>query len=468
MEVEPEIADMDVDLVPPIPLTRAGRPRRNYRIPRRFDDYLPESALPTESELEMGAVERAIDIVKDGFVTIANSFGIWRDYPRRPTRDPDASLSLSDLAENPAKDNLTSHSASHSTIAPEPRDSPDKAYWPFSNMTIHRVMQWLNNGNTIKSEAQVNDFVHKVVLAPDFSQEHLLGFDAHRENIRLDKSLANSSFHQQFKESTVDILVPSGTVGIPPKTFSLLPGLLHRKLTTVISDAFTGPLSHFFHFSPFMLYHKSPITAKEERIFGEIYTSDAFLAEHENVQQNSLLPPNDPDCKREKTVAALMFSSDATHLTNFGSAKAWPIYLMLGNLSKYFRAQPNLGALYHLAYIPSASTHPDLKLWYKHLPIYPFFCSCQIHSRILLRHSIASGGLKNNLFSLIVGASSCMARGVYYLMMISSTHVPMELLSCVSMELSDGSTQGFLHIQLIIQKSLCYLHSSWFYIHFIN
>ena len=146
---------------------------------------------------------------------------------------------------------------------------------------------------------------------------------------------------------------------MPPRTFSV-PGLLHRKLTTVISDAFTGPLSHLFHFSPFKLYHKSPITNKEERVFGEIYTSDAFLGEHEKVQRNSLLPPDNPDCKREKIVAALMFSSDATHLAQFGNAKAWPIYLMLGNLSKYIRAQPNSGGMYHLAYIPSVSSSTSI------------------------------------------------------------------------------------------------------------
>ncbi len=196
--------------------------------------------------------------------------------------------------------------------------------------------------------------MRNVILAPDFSQSHLANFDAHRENIRLDNSLAKSTFHQQFTESAVDILVPSGAVGIPPKTFSV-PGLLHRKLTTVISEAFNNSLSHLLHFSPFKSYCKSPITNKEERLFGEVYNSDAFLDEHEDVQRHSLLPPNDPECKREKIVAALMFSSDATHLTTFGHAKAWPVYLMLGNLSKYIRAQPDLGALYHLAYVPSVS-----------------------------------------------------------------------------------------------------------------
>ena len=216
-------------------------------------------------------------------------------------------------------------------------------------------MQWLNNGYTSKSEAQINELVNEVILAPDFAQDHLTGFDAHRENIRLDNALATSSFQRQFTESTVNVLVPSGSIGTPPKPFAVR-GLLHRKLTTVISEAFTGPLSHLFHFSPFKLYHKSPITKTVERIYGEIYTSDAFLVEHENVQRRGLLPPDDLDCKRERTVAALMFSSDATHLTNFGSAKAWPVYLMLGNLSKYIRARPNSGAMYHLAYIPSVST----------------------------------------------------------------------------------------------------------------
>ena len=339
--------DVDIDVQPPIAnLTRTGRPRRNYRLPRRFQDFLPDTGSP---EPEMGLIQSVVLIVRDRLIAPMNSFGVWRDYPRRPTRDPDVSLSLDDLAENPPQTKLPS------STQPELFCPPNQPYWPFSNITIHRVMQWLNNGNTTKSEAQVDEFIKKVILAPDFAQDHLAGFNAHRENNRLDNSLAKSSFHQQFTESAVDILVPSGAVGVSPKIFSV-PGLLHRKLTTVIIEAFSSPLSHLFHFSPFKLYYKSPITKKEERVFGEIYTSDAFLYEHEEVQRHSLLPPNEPDCKREKIVAALMFSSDATHLAQFGNAKAWPIYLMLGNLSKYIRAQPNSGAMYHLAYIPSVST----------------------------------------------------------------------------------------------------------------
>ena len=351
----PTDMDVDIDVPSSCPnLTRTGRPRRNYRLPRRFQDFLPEPASPAESESEVGTIRRVTLIVRDRLVTIANSFGIWRDYPRRPTRDPDASLSIRDLAENPPQISPPSYPA-----PPEPPVSLTQLYWPFANVTIYRVMQWLNNGNTTKSEAQMNEFVKNVILAPDFAQDHLVKFDAHSENIRLDNAMAKSPMHEQFTESKVDILVPSGAIGIPPKTFSV-PGLLHRKLTAVISDAFRSSLSHLFHFSPFKLYHISPITQKEERVFGEIYTSDAFLAEHENVQRHTLVPPTDPECKREKIVAALMFSSDATHLAQFGNAKAWPIYLMLGNLSKYIRAQPNSGGMYHLAYIPSVSSSTSI------------------------------------------------------------------------------------------------------------
>lgn len=50
-----------------------------------------------------------------------------------------------------------------------------------------------------------------------------------------------------------------------------------------------------------------------------------------------------------------MLWSDETHLTSFGSAGLWPIYLYLGNLSKYIRGMPTQFAAHHLAYIPSVS-----------------------------------------------------------------------------------------------------------------
>ena len=147
----------------------------------------------------------------------------------------------------------------------------------------------------------------------------------------------------------INIEVPSGLKDILPGTFTI-PGLLYRKLTAVIRAAFSSPLASHLHFSPFKLFHKFP--SGEEQVFSELYNSDVFIEEHDNVQC-APLPPNEPDCKQEKAIAALMFWSDSTHLANFGTTKLWPIYLLFGNVSKYIRGQPNLGACQHIAYIPS-------------------------------------------------------------------------------------------------------------------
>ena len=335
---------------PPSSFIQTGWPRRKYCLPKRFRDNIPEPPAPVPATpSNPDPVRWVILIVRNRLTTVLNSFGIWRDYLRRPSEDPDSVLTLEDLS------NSHKHSDNNPTPPGSHPSESRSSYWPFSNATIHNIMQWMNNGQTMKSEAETTKFVHNVILSPTFNPDDLAGFDAHRENQGIDKALSQeSALRSQFIESSVDILVPSGESNVNARTFTV-PGLLHRKLTSVIQEAFEGPLAHLYHYSPFKLFQKSPISGKEEHIYGEIFTSDAFLEETEHVQRHGLVPPEDPGCKREKVVAALMVSSDATMLTQFGMAKGWPIYLMFGNLSKYVRAQPGSGAMHHVAYIPSVS-----------------------------------------------------------------------------------------------------------------
>lgn len=358
--IQPEPEPIPSPIPPsPVTLTTSGRPYRQRKLPQKLRDLLPEPlapAPPSVPDVQPGEapVRRILLIVRDRLVTAANSFGVWRDYPRRPTADPDALLSLQDLsnAHDPFIGPNLPPKLPNQPTPPTNLDRP--FYWPFPNPTIWRVMSWLNNGRIAKSEAEVTDFIHNAVLSGDFNKDDLVGFNAHRENRRLDKALSETSLRAQFSQSSIDILVPSGDTTVPPKIFTIS-GLLHRKLTSVIHDAFHDPLAHLLHYSPFKLFHHNPFTKEEERLYGELYTSDAFLDEHEELQRHGRLPLDDLDCKREKVIAALMVFSDATHLTDFGNAKAWPIYLMLGNLSKYIRSLPNSGAMHHLAYIPSVS-----------------------------------------------------------------------------------------------------------------
>lgn len=178
----------------PPTLTASGRPYRQHRLPKRFTDNLPVALapVPTSYESQPGPARRVLLIVRDRLVTTANSFGVWRDYPRRPTIDPDGSLSLEELSNS---HHVPSNSPESSPADP-PTSSPDSErpfYWPCQNATIWRVMAWLNNGKTTKSEAEATAFVETVIHASDFNKDDLIGFNAHRENQRLDKALSRAS-----------------------------------------------------------------------------------------------------------------------------------------------------------------------------------------------------------------------------------------------------------------------------------
>ncbi|KAJ3571321.1 hypothetical protein NP233_g3834 [Leucocoprinus birnbaumii] len=357
---EPQPSPSPVNENPPAnPLTASsGRPRRNYRLPRRFEDILP--APPTaldENQMQTPVnatetVRRVTLVVWEYVRTTINRFGLWQEYPQRSSFDPDTTLSLDELSNTHCA--LPQQVPPTSELQYQPAPEPDKpSYWPFPNKSIQLFMSWLNNGNTTKSESEADKLIRRCILSPDFNPQDMVGFSAHRENRRMDREVANSDLRGQFTESSVSIQVPTASPSSDPPMFSVS-GLLHRDLTEVIRNAFTDPLAHLLHYSPFKLFHQiSSDPSHSQRVYGEVYTSDTFIEEYKHVQRHGELPPDDPNCKREKAVAALMFSSDATQLTDFGNAKAWPIYMMLGNLSKYIRSDMSSGAMHHLAYIPS-------------------------------------------------------------------------------------------------------------------
>ncbi|EGO24774.1 hypothetical protein SERLADRAFT_370017 [Serpula lacrymans var. lacrymans S7.9] len=95
-------------------------------------------------------------------------------------------------------------------------------------------------------------------------------------------------------------------------------GLHYCSLVEIIKEVFCGPLAKKFHLFPFKHYFKASDRAPEERVFNEVYTSDAWLHAHDALQKQ---PPK-PGCKLERVIAGLMFWSDSTHLANFGTAKS--------------------------------------------------------------------------------------------------------------------------------------------------
>jgi len=72
-----------------------------------------------------------------------------------------------------------------------------------------------------------------------------------------------------------------------------------------------------------------------------------MLQEHKKIKGSPVA-----GCNLEMVIATIMLWSDSTHLASFGHAALWPIYLFLGNQSKYTQAKPISFAAHHLAYIP--------------------------------------------------------------------------------------------------------------------
>ena len=103
---------------PPPSLTHAGRPKRNYRLPARYEDINPEPLPPLEKEDEQPTVvlPRLRLIIRNRLRTAINCFGLLQEYLYRPSFDPDSFVPKKDLHRAGG----TNHTSLVSTQMPPP------------------------------------------------------------------------------------------------------------------------------------------------------------------------------------------------------------------------------------------------------------------------------------------------------------------------------------------------------------
>ena len=307
------------------------------------------------------------------FQTDSNSFGVYHIYQSsKPTYMPDESFTISSVSDSPnfvvhRPDNASKWSSPFGITDPStnPTSSTSTSYLPFKNLSIFHLMQWFYDTSVTKSLQSLNSLVQGVLLAPGFLLEDLTGFDAAKEAKHLDEyqmtdplpgSGTNRKINDGWIETTVPLSLPCDGVKHRSEEDAPIfnvPGLLYQKPLEVIKATFQEPAAEQLHLSPFEEYWKPVPDSPPERIYSELYNSDAFILEHEKIHSQS-----NPECDLEMVIAAIMVWLDSTHLTNFGNASLWPIYLYLGSLSKYFHAQPSSFAAHHLAYIPKVMCLP--------------------------------------------------------------------------------------------------------------
>ncbi|KAK0478557.1 hypothetical protein IW261DRAFT_1337999, partial [Armillaria novae-zelandiae] len=240
----------------------------------------------------------------------------------------------------------TEHRPPHSVFGPG-QHSSSHIWAPLANATTFRLLKWFYNSDK-KTLEDLDHLVYDILLQPDFSVHECEDFSAAREARCLDKpDIFNSDV---WKRDSMEI-------SLSQKEFSWnteaeapvvkVEGVWHRSLTKVITSAFQDSSASEFHLKGYKEMWKASEDSPAERIYGEVYTSPAYLEMEEKVR-----PTIPPDSAIENIVVPILLYTDSTHLANFGDASLWPGYLFIGLLSKLLTAMPDVHAAHHFVYMP--------------------------------------------------------------------------------------------------------------------
>ncbi|RDB21901.1 hypothetical protein Hypma_011139 [Hypsizygus marmoreus] len=268
-----------------------------------------------------------------------NVFSLFRQYYAEtfPSHDPEEEISEEDLSDIPPLSTRPPH-AEHADFGPYPNESS------------FAMGEWFWNSSTQKSKENFRELI-RIITAPNFKADDLrdTAWD------RIDECLggtAQESWNGEFMDAgwdkdEVEILVPfhRHTPSPGPKMF-VAGHLYHRSIIAIMRERLAKADSAHFHFEPYELYWQPNTDQPPMHVYGELYTSPAFIDAHNELQCS----PPEPGCNLQRVVVGLMFASDETHLTSFGDAHLWPAYMFFGNDSKYRRCKPSCHLCSHVAY----------------------------------------------------------------------------------------------------------------------
>ncbi|KAH7904570.1 hypothetical protein BJ138DRAFT_1018968 [Hygrophoropsis aurantiaca] len=354
----PQLSELEAELS-----LAERRPRRlNRRLPERFRDMLPEPPLSVPANPEATSdttrlssaqppFERASSVFHVGAQSVrscishvvqtrCNVFGLFRRYFRKdpPPHDPEDL----DLSYRPSEHRSDEH--------------PSNLFYPYPNESSFHLGNWYWNQGAQKSQQSFKQLLD-IVGNANFQPEDVWNTQWKAVN----RELGHNDFDsddgewldddESWKKTPVFISVPFHTRTKNPgvKEHHAV-DLHHRSLVSIMREKLSNPEhARLFHYDPYQLIWHPPHHDHEMRVHGELFHSEAFLEAHRNLQDS----PLEPGCELPRYVAGMMFWSDATHLTSFGNAKLWPLYVYFGNESKYRRCKPSCNLCTHAAYFQS-------------------------------------------------------------------------------------------------------------------
>ena len=283
--------------------------------------------------------------------TKMNSFGLFRLY------DEDSTPSTDDPEDQSGVDPLSTPRFEAPMSQPWP--SSMNPFYPYPNENSWRIGDWYWNEGAQKSKHSFKKLV-EIVTSSDFRTEDLY----HTNWTAIDRQLGSLETIHDPSQATPDSeewqaedrgwMQTDITISVPFPRRSLDPGprnytianFHHRCLLSIICKVLLDPIRcKTFRFEPSSLRWKCSCDGEDIGVYGELFSSQAFIAAHCDLQD---VPPT--NCTLPRRVVALMFWSDATQLMAFGDAKLWPLYVYFGNESKYQRCTPTMNRCSHAAY----------------------------------------------------------------------------------------------------------------------
>ncbi len=390
---------------PPAHLSRSGR---RIKVPiARWTDVQPSSMAGLPSQITNAFPARLPspppppppDVAPPSPVAASSSneavwelpqdqFGVFRRYPmpQLPRRDPEERLTAVELCaavelaqeERPDPAEYPSIRWLARSVASE---LPKNPHEPFETVSSYVLCNWWYNSARTKSLQDLQKLATDL-RTPGFSLDDLETFNARREMKRLDNYKKQTGIFSEaagWHETTLHLPTPypgekfaseADTPQFPVK------GLQFRRLLEVIIAEIQDPrFAEKRHWFPHERYWNPPSAPSSSdstqahpaspppppepiRIVTDTFNTEEMLKVQEEIRNM----PRDPDDASDVEYCAvpLLLYSDSTRLANFGSASLWPVYLYIGNISKYLRSTPSSFAAQHVAYIPKVSIYCDL------------------------------------------------------------------------------------------------------------
>jgi hypothetical protein len=371
------------DILPQAPAALIPNPTLPSPLPS--GSPAPPSSYPPPhipSALDVLPVQPSCQVNIRVFIDSAhNVFGIFRRYhgPEFPRHDPEREINLSILSNIPAppKETLAT--------------SVSSAFHPYPNENSFLLGDWYWNHGSQKSQEDFKKLLD-IVGSAKFSPRDVRGTSWNRIN----QAMGVNDWDEGewvdedagWQKSDISIRVPFHRfLDNPGVRVYTVKNFYHRSLTSIIQERLKNDAENncHFHFEPFELLWKPDLSSLANnpddaaiRLYGELYTSPAFINAHWELQDIT----GEPNCDLPRVVVGLMFWSDATLLATYGHAKLWPLYMAFANDSKYQRCKPTSNLYEHVAYFEQVK-RAECYLLPRPIPADTYCDSSQTSSRIL-------------------------------------------------------------------------------------